>query len=62
MVCSSLSNIEALKNWNVLKGNNFNHMFSGCSSLTNIQALENWKLSNGNDFSYFLMDVIHYLI
>ena len=47
--CDSLSNIEPLKNWNVLNGSNFLHMFSECTNLLNIKPLENWNISD----SYF---------
>ena len=39
--CSSLYDIDGLKDWNVSNGNDFSYMFSKCSSLENIDALNN---------------------
>ena len=50
--CSSLHDIDGLKDWNVSNGNDFSYMFSGCTALENIDALNNLNVSNGNDFSF----------
>ena len=50
--CNSLSDIKALKNWNVSNGNNFKCMFDGCSSLSDIKTLQNWNVSNKNYLKY----------
>ena len=51
--CESLSDIKALKNWNISNGNNFKAMFCGCSSLSDIKALENWNVSKYEFSSMF---------
>ena len=43
--CSSLSDINGLKNWNVSNVKDFYNMFSGCSSSLNLEPLKKWKLS-----------------
>ena len=43
--CSSLSDINGLKNWEVSNANNFDRMFDGCSPLLNLKPLQNWKIS-----------------
>ena len=45
-----ISDIKALRNWNVSNGINFTWIFRGCSSLLNIKELENWNTSE-NGFS-----------
>ena len=37
--CNSLSDINALQNWNVSNGENFEGMFDSCHSLSDINAL-----------------------
>ena len=49
--CSSLKNIDDLKNLDVKGIKNFSHIFSGCKSLSDIKSLENWDVSNGINFS-----------
>ena len=48
--CSSLKNLDGLKNWDVSNGVCFFMMFYGCSSLESISALENWNISKGKNF------------
>lgn len=50
--CSSLKNIDDLKNLDIKKVKNLSHMFYDCSSLSNIQSLKKWDVSNCKDFSY----------
>ena len=50
MVCSSLTDITPLENWDVSNQNNFYNMFNECSSLSDIKPLQNWKVSNGKNF------------
>ena len=50
-LCSSLSDIKSLENWNVSNGTNFSYMFDRCSSLSDIKSLENWNVSNGTNFA-----------
>ena len=50
--CSSITCIDALKNWSMGKVNNTSYMFSGCSSIILIDALKNWNMSNIKDASY----------
>ena len=49
--CKLLTDIAALKNWNVSHGENFASMFQVCMHLTNISILKNWNVSNGKNFS-----------
>lgn len=44
--CSSLTNIDALKNWNVGAGTNVIGMFEDCSSLTKADILQVWNVQN----------------
>jgi len=50
-LCSSLSDIKSLENWNVSNGTNFSYMFDRCSSLSDIKSLKNWNVSNGINFA-----------
>ena len=50
--CSTLKNIEDLKNLNTKEITNFSHIFSGCSSLSDITALKNWDVSKSNTFQF----------
>ena len=50
--CSSLANIDALKNWNTNNVTSMSSMFYGCSSLANIDALKNWNTNNVTSMSY----------
>ena len=43
-------NLDALKNWNVLNGENFYRMFWRCSKLLDINGLEKWNVSKGQIF------------
>lgn len=52
--CSSLLDINVLKNWNVSNGTDFNSIFMG-TSLSDISALKKWDVSNGIDFSFMFM-------
>ena len=45
LLFSSLSDINALQNWNVCNGINFSFIFKGCS-LSDIKPLNNWKKVN----------------
>ena len=49
---TSISNIQALQNWDTSKSENFKSMFSDCKLLTNIEPLKNWNVSNVEDFSF----------
>ena len=49
--CTSLSNISALRNWDVKNVTNFSFLFNNCSSLTDISALETWNVSKGINFT-----------
>ena len=60
--CSSLSDINAIKNWDVSNGNNFGGMLDGCSTLSEINALKNWNVSNGKILNLCSKDVHHYQI
>ena len=46
---SSLSDISALKKWNVSEVTNMTAMFYGCSNLDNIDALSGWNTSSVTD-------------
>jgi len=50
--CSSLLDINGLKNWNFSNKNDFSYMFFQCSSLKDINGLINWDVSNQNNFLY----------
>ena len=50
--CTSLQNIDELKNLNTKDITNFSHLFSGCSSLSDITSLKNWDVSNSNNFQF----------
>jgi surface protein len=50
--CKSLSNISALKNWNVSSVKYCNGMFQNCSSFNYIDNIQNWDISNISDFSF----------
>ena len=54
LVNIDLSNIDALKNWNVSNGINFRNMFAFCKHISNIDALKNWNVSNGKHFAGML--------
>lgn len=49
--CSSLTNIDTLKNWNTQNVTNVKGMFVGCSSLKNIDGLKNWNTENVTNMS-----------
>jgi len=49
---TSISNIQALHNWDTSKSENFKSMFSDCKLLTNVEPLRNWNVSNVEDFSF----------
>ena len=49
--CSSLSNIDALKNWNTQNVTSMSAMFFHCSSLTSTDALKNWNTQNVTSMS-----------
>ena len=42
--CSSLTDINSLKNWNVSNDNDFDHMFTRCSLLSDMTPIQNWKI------------------
>ena len=44
--CESLTNINALKNWDTRNVINVSNMFLVCRSLSNIDALKNWDMRN----------------
>lgn len=57
--CSSLTNLDALKDWDLTKvtgtkgetdGYGLGYMFHGCSSLTDIKGLADWDVSNVKRF------------
>ena len=43
--CSTLTNIEGLKNLDVKETNNFSSMFFECSSLSDLKQIQNWNVS-----------------
>ena len=49
--CTSISDIQALKNWDVSNGTNFFGMFGVCSLLSDLNGLEDWDVSKGKIFS-----------
>ena len=57
--CSLLSNINALKHWNVSSGVGFTYMFYNCNGITvnSLDALTNWKVSNDSYFENIFQDV-----
>ena len=50
--CSSLKNVDGLKNWNVSNVIDFAYMFYKCCSLQNIDGLSNWNVKNVKDFRH----------
>ena len=51
-ICSSLTDLTALAEWDVSNVKNMYNMFWHCSSLTDLTALENWSVSNVTDMAY----------
>ncbi|MBX8456280.1 BspA family leucine-rich repeat surface protein, partial [Apilactobacillus kunkeei] len=49
---SSLTNIDAVKKWNVQNVTNMASMFNGDSSLTNVDALEGWNTDSLNQMTW----------
>ena len=50
--CTSLSDIDMLKDWDVSSATNLDCLFYGCSSLKDIYGLKKWNVKNVNHFSY----------
>ena len=48
--CTSLQNVDGLKNLEVSNGEGFSWMFDECKSLQNVNELKNWDVSNGTTF------------
>ena len=44
--CTSLSNIEGLRNLNLSKVTNAQNMFAGCVSITSLEPVEHWNVSS----------------
>ena len=44
--CTSLSDLTALKDWNVSKVTSMNSLFSDCTKLASLKGLENWKTTS----------------
>ena len=47
MNCTSLQNVNGLKNWRVYDCKSFKDMFNGCSSLQNVDVLRQWSIKEG---------------
>lgn len=48
----SLTNVDALSNWNTSNVTNMSRMFTTCSVLANIDSLANWDTSKVTDMSW----------
>ena len=48
----SLTNVDALSNWNTSNVTNMSYMFTTCSVLANIDGLANWDTSKVTDMSW----------
>lgn len=44
--CNSITNLDALKNWDISKAEDISGMFASCKSLTNIDGIKNWGISS----------------